>query len=66
MPGTLQRVGHILRHIRLIMLGQHFLRLETMVGLQRAECHHALPLAKQIRQYPRVAHVGWSSCRRLP
>ena len=53
--GPLQRVGHFLGHVGLVVLGQHFGGAERAVRLQRAQRHHALPFAEQIGQDAGIA-----------
>ena len=50
MPLLLQRVGDVLRHIVLVVLGKHSVRPENAGWIERAFGDHALPFAKQIRK----------------
>ena len=49
-PLLLQRVGDILGHVVLVVLGQHSVGLEHTGGVERTLCDHALPFAKQVRK----------------
>ena len=51
----LQRVGDFLRHVVLVVLGQHGVGLEPAAGLERAFGDHALPFAEQVRQDALIA-----------
>src|SRR3954467_11703191 len=44
----LQRIGDVLRHIGLVVLGEHRIGLEYAAGVERAFGHHALPFAEQV------------------
>ena len=46
----LQGVGDLLRHVGLVMLGQHGVGLEHAGGIERAFGDDALPFAEQVRQ----------------
>ena len=52
----LQGVRDILRHVGLVMLGEHGIGPEHAGGIQRALGDHALPFAKQVRQNALVGH----------
>ena len=50
MALLLQGVGDLLRHVGLVVLGEHAVGLERAGRLERAFGHHALPFAEQIGQ----------------
>ena len=56
MTAFLQRVGHLLGHVILIMLGEHGIGLENAAAIERPFRHHALPFAEQVGQDALIRH----------
>src|SRR5436309_12342554 len=46
----LERVGHLFRHVRFIVLGEHIVGLERAAGLERAFGDNPLPFAEEVRE----------------
>ncbi len=55
-PFCLQAVGDFLRHVILVVLGQHGVGLEDAVSRECAFRDDALLLAKQVRQDAGIGH----------
>src|SRR5271156_6564983 len=54
MPRLLQRIGHFLRHVGLVMFGENRIGIEQARAVERALSDDALPFAEQIGQYALV------------
>ena len=52
----LQRVGDVLGHIGLVVLGEHGVGLEHAGRVERAFGDHALPFAEQVRENSLIGH----------
>src|SRR5262245_59796618 len=55
--GGLERVDDFLRHIGLVVLGQHLARHELAVRAHAALGHHALAFLEQVRHQAGEGHV---------
>ena len=56
--GLLQRIGHVLGHVGLVVLRQHLGGTKRAVGPHRAQCHHALAFAEQVRKDADIGHLN--------
>jgi hypothetical protein len=54
--GLFQLVRDSLRHVGLVVLGEHGIGLEHAIGVERAFGNDALPFAEQIRQNALISH----------
>ena len=50
MSLLLQGIGHFLRHVVFIMLGEHVVGAEHAAPIKRAFRHDTLPFPEQVRQ----------------
>ncbi len=56
MTLPLQRIGDVLRHIGLVMFGEHAIGAEGPAWIESTFGNHALPFAEKIRQKAAVCH----------
>ena len=54
--GLFQGVDDFLRHVALVMLGEHGVGIEDAARLELAFGHHALPFAEQVGHDALIAH----------
>ena len=62
----LQGVDDFLRHVRLVVLGQHGIGFERAAAVERAFGDDALPFAEQVGQDALIADRELARCRRSP